>query len=105
VQALDRIYAHLAPGAWVYTNAPIINIPHMVPFHYSGITPMGACMLFLSAGFDIVEVGYWGNLEYIYKIFHSGEWPDWRQSVHDGVLRNEERCAAGFGLLARKPPG
>lgn len=102
LQALNRLYDHMIPGGYIYTNFPTINIPHMTPYHYSGLTPMGAVMLFLSAGFNIIDVGYWGNFEYIQYIFRTGNWPDWRELIHDGIIKNEPMCQVQAWLLCRK---
>lgn len=73
--AMESLYNHLKVGGYLYTTVPTLNIPHMIPFHFWGITPIGLCMLSKSVGFNILECGYWGNLEYINYIFSHSKWP------------------------------
>jgi hypothetical protein len=90
---IQNLYDHLNEGGYLYTTVPTINIPHMVPYHFWGLTPMGLCMLMKSIGFQIVEVGYWGNYDYINKLFNSHLWPDY-QGLNNLVneLNNECQC-------------
>ncbi len=74
--AMENLFNHLRPGGFLYTTVPTINIPHMVPFHFWGITPIGLCMLSKSVGFEVLECGYWGNYKYIEYIFKHNTWPD-----------------------------
>ena len=60
--------------------------------------PMGLAILFKSAGFEVVEMGQWGNKTYITKLFTTHSWPDIYQS---GPL-NEEKNIAQCWILARK---
>ena len=53
--AVENIYKIVKPGGYVFTSVPTLNIPHMTPVHFNGFTPMGLAMLFLSAGFEIVD--------------------------------------------------
>jgi len=39
-----------------------------MPFHFNGLTPSGLAMLFKTANFEIVEIGQWGNYDYISKV-------------------------------------
>ena len=69
----------------MYCNVPVINIPHMTPYHhYSGITPVGLGALVTAAGFKIETLGAWGNKEYILKLFDNLDWPDYRQLLSPG---------------------
>ncbi|UCC94817.1 MAG: methyltransferase domain-containing protein [Candidatus Omnitrophota bacterium] len=77
---LENIYSHMRPGGFIYANVPTINILHMSPEHYyTGYTPVGFGAIFKSVGFEILEMGQWGNLEYIEKLFKTHKWPDYRQ--------------------------
>lgn len=87
--AVDNLYAHLKVGGYLFTSAPTINIPHMMPFHFNGYTPMGLCMLMMSAGFKVINIGFWGNMEYIDFMFRFGTWPNYMQLMHDGKIVNE----------------
>lgn len=72
---MKNLYDHLKPGGYLYTTVPTINTPHVLPFHFWGITPIGLCMLSKSVGFNILECGFWGNLEYVNTILNTGDWP------------------------------
>ena len=71
----------------------------MTPIHYNGYNPMGLALLFLSTGFEIIEIGQWGNYDYISKLFKNHDWPDATQVSHI----NEERNVAQCWILAKKP--
>ena len=102
--AIKNLYDHLKPGGYLYTTVPTVNMPHMLPFHFWGITPLGLCMLSKSVGFDICECGQWGGYSYLGYIFTYGEWPS-----HDvvfnpnGIIENSELCQAQTWVLVQKP--
>ena len=102
--AMKTLYEHLKPGGYLYTTVPTINIPHMLPFHFWGITPLGLCMLSKSVGFDICECGKWGGYSYLGYMFTYGEWPK-----HDvvfnpnGIIENSELCQSQTWILVQKP--
>jgi len=98
--ALKSIYSTVKPGGYVFTSVPTINIPHSTPFHYNGYNPMGLGMLFRTANFNIVEIGQWGNYEYISKLFNSHDWPGYS---HLSSHANEERNVCQCWILAQKP--
>lgn len=63
--AVKNIHSHVKNGGWVYASVPVVSPPHDTPFHfYTGITPTGLGCLFKSAGFEIIDIGCWGNSEY-----------------------------------------
>jgi hypothetical protein len=101
--AIANIFVAMKPGGYVFTSVPTINIPHSTPIHYGGLNPMGLTMLFKSAGFDIVEIGQWGNYEYIQRLFATHSWPDYDALHHGGRVRNEEVNVCQCWILARKP--
>ncbi|MEI6827417.1 MAG: methyltransferase domain-containing protein [Desulfuromonadales bacterium] len=105
VIALQRIKNHLRPGGHVYTCVPTINIPHMMPNHFYGYTPIGLCTLFISCGFEVIELGYWGCEKYIHYIFEHHTWPDYRiLQGSDGLMPANEECnVAQCWILARRP--
>jgi hypothetical protein len=74
----------------------------MMPYHFNGFTPMGLTMLFISAGFEIIEVGQWGNYEYINKLWSSHSWPGFDNLNHNGFVKNEENNVCQCWILARK---
>jgi SAM-dependent methyltransferase len=100
---MKNLFDHLKPGGYLYTTVPTINIPHMVPFHFWGITPIGLCILGKSVGFEICECGFWGNHEYLGHIFTQGGWPN-NNDVFDtnGVIKNNDLCQAQTWVLLQK---
>lgn len=101
---MANLYSHLKPGGYLYTTVPTINIPHMVPIHFWGITPVGLCVLGASVGFDICECGFWGNYEYIQNIFSTGDWP-YNDKVFDrfGKIQHTNLHQAQTWVLLKKP--
>ena len=97
-KVVENIGKNVSPGGYVFTSVPTINIPHSTPFHFTGIYPMGLALMFISAGFEIVETGQWGNCKYITTIFSSHNWPD----VRTTGIKNEERNVAQCWILAKK---
>ncbi len=75
-QAMKQCWDHLRPGGYFFTSVPTTNIPHNTPIHFQEFYPMGLATLGLQAEFDIVEIGFWGNQEYLLKLFSTYEWPD-----------------------------
>ena len=98
-EALKQINNIVKPGGYVFTSVPTINIPHNTPIHFNGFTPMGLAMLFKSANFEIIEIGQWGNLEYITKMFSTHDWPG-----HNALknITNEEKNVCQCWILAKK---
>ena len=100
--AVKNIYEILNPGGYVFTSVPTLNIPHMTPIHYGGFTPMGLAMLFLSNGFEIIEIGQWGNYDYITKLWNTHRWPGYKQLQKNNYISNEERNVCQCWILAKK---
>ncbi len=103
--ALARVLDHLRPGGWFFTSVPTINIPHLVPYHFYGFTPTGLCLLLMSAGFEVVELGWSGSRQYVEHLFSTHTWPDYRDLLGpDGLLpASTERDACQTWALARRP--
>jgi hypothetical protein len=94
---------HLKEGGYMFTSMPTINIPHMLPFHYNGYTPLGLCMLMKSVGLEVVELGYWGNYDYISKLFKTHNWPSYEDLIDkDGNIPNEQNNEVQCWILVRK---
>ena len=74
--AMRNLRSILKPGGFLFTSVPTLNIRHGEPFHFWGMTPMGLCAISKNAGFNIRELGYWGNQIYLEKIFKNNSWPD-----------------------------
>jgi SAM-dependent methyltransferase len=78
VRCLEKIYDHMRPGGILYFNVPANSIPHSTPYHYyTGFTPVGIGAIAMIAGFEILSIGQWGNLEYLNKMQESRKWPDY----------------------------
>ena len=101
--AIKNIFNSLKEGGYVFTSVPTINIPHMTPIHYNGYNPMGLALLFLSCGFEIVEIGQFGNFRYIQHIFANHSWIGYNNINVNGNVENEERNVACCWILARRP--
>lgn len=103
--AVKEIFNAVKEGGYVFTSVPTLNIPHMVPIHFNGFTPMGLAMLFKTNGFDVIEVGQWGNYEYINRLWATHNWPGYNTLEKNGVVENEDRNVCQCWILARKPRG
>ena len=101
--AVKSIYETIKPGGYVFTSVPTLNIPHMMPKHFSGFTPIGLATLFTVCGFDVVEIGQWGNHDYITKLFGEQTWPGYNRLQTNGRVTNEENNACQCWILARRP--
>ena len=101
--AVKNIYNSLKPGGYVFTSVPTLNIPHNTPIHFNGYNPMGLAMLFKSTGFNIIEIGQWGNCDYIQKLFKNQSWPGYIDLNINGTITNEELNVCQCWILARKP--
>ena len=101
-EAIKQIYKIIKPGGYVFTSVPTINIPHSTPIHYAGYNPMGLAVLFKSANFEIIEIGQWGNLDYIKKLFETHFWPDYNSLNINNIIVNEERNVCQCWILAKK---
>lgn len=102
-EAIKEIYEIVKPGGYVFTSVPTINIPHTTPFHFTGFNPMGLAMLFKTANFEIIEIGQWGNYDYIAQLFHKHDWPSYKTLIKNNEITNEERNVCQCWILAKKP--
>ena len=86
-QCFSNIKNHLCDGGYLYLNVPACNVPHSEPFHYFiGFTPMGLAAAAYQAGFKILEIGQWGNLEYMIKLWSRNPgWSDYTQLSNPGL--------------------
>ena len=100
---LKNIFKYLKPGGWFYTNVPACNIPHSTPYHYyMGYTPMGLAAICEDVGFKIKEVGQWGNLEYMIKLWkREPKWCDYKKLTRPGL--NEFETPVITWILVQKP--
>lgn len=101
--SMKNLYNITNEGGYLFTSVPTINIPHMVPFHFNGYTPIGLCMLMKSVGFEILELGYWGNYNYLSQLFLKQDWPSYRDLVDfNGNITNEPQNTAQCWILVKK---
>lgn len=97
--AVSNLRKHMCKGGYIFTSVPTINIPHCLPSHFQHFTPMGLVTLFKLHKFEILEVGYWGNFDYIQKLFSKFEWPD----IFDlSSIDNDPSRHVQCWILARK---
>jgi SAM-dependent methyltransferase len=101
IVAIENIYKHLKKGGLFYTNVPSNNIPHSTPEHYyTGITPVGIGAMVKSAGFEILEIGQWGNKKYLNLMYNKNGWGDISYDSMPG--KNEINCPLITWVLAKK---
>ena len=82
--AVAELYDALAPGGYVWASLPTVSQQHSLPHHFTtGLTPIGIACLFAHAGFEVVEVGQWGNNDYVSQTFELGIFP----TFYDLTLR------------------
>jgi SAM-dependent methyltransferase len=101
-EAMKQIYNIVKPGGYVFTSVPTLNIPHITPFHFNGFTPMGLAILFKTANFEVIEIGQWGNFNYIEKLWKTHSWPGYNELNNNNSVTNEERNVCQCWILARK---
>lgn len=98
ITCLKNIYNHMTDGVLFYANVPVNNIPHNTPEHfYTGLTPVGLGAIIELAGFEIIEIGQWGNYDYLQKIFTSGGC-DYTNAKYN----NEINCPIITWIFAKK---
>lgn len=98
---LKNIYNHMAEDGILYFNVPANNIPHSLPWHYyTGFTSVGIGALVKLAGFTILSIGQWGNVDYMKKLFEMNYWPDYRQFKNPGY--NDIKCPVITWVFAKK---
>ena len=101
VLCLKNIYNHMRPGGILYFNVPTNGIPHSTPFHhYTGFTPAGIGAIVKAAGFEILSIGQWGNLEYLIKAFKTKSFLDYRALKNPGF--NDFGCPIITWIFAIK---
>jgi SAM-dependent methyltransferase len=97
--AMRRVHAHMRKGAYLFTSVPFVNIQHMTPHHFYHFSPTGLLALFHYADFATVELGCWGNLDYITKVFSNYTWPNVYQLA---TIENDPRYTAQCWILVQK---
>lgn len=98
--AMRNLHAHMSAGGYLFTSVPFVNIPHMTPVHFFHFSADGLLVLFHRAGFAVLELGCWGNLDYISKLYKDYTWPDVFQLA---TTKNDPTRPAQCWVLAQKP--
>jgi hypothetical protein len=89
----------MKPGGIVYMNLPSMNMPHSTPLHYyTGFTPVGLGCIFKQAGFEILDIGFWGNSNYYDFVLNKGIWPDYRQMTNYSYEKDKEAITWIFAI-------
>jgi SAM-dependent methyltransferase len=101
IQCLENLYKHMRPGGILYLNVPSNSILHSLPFHFfTGYTPVGVGAVVQAAGFKILSIGQWGNLEYLTKMHSTLSWPEYRELQNPGY--NDLNCPVITWVFAEK---
>jgi hypothetical protein len=86
IECLCGLYNYMKKDGVIYANVPVLNGPHDVPYYYyTGMQPVGLGVIMKLAGFEIMSIGQWGNLEYINILFNRPWWADYRMMKNPGV--------------------
>jgi SAM-dependent methyltransferase len=94
--ALTNLASATRAGGYLWASVPTVSRQHQLPIHFqTGFTPIGLACLLKQSGFDIVEIGQWGNPKYISHLFDLELIP----TIHD--LRRASLRARGFRHVAR----
>ena len=56
---MKRLYDNSQCNGHIFVSVPIYNIPHLLPIHFYGYTPMGMLALFSRSGWTILDMGKW----------------------------------------------
>lgn len=88
---LRNVRRVLRSGGIFYCNVPSFSMAHDTPHHhYMGITPVGLGCIVQQAGFKILDIGFWGNTEYINVMMNNNIWPDFRRVKNYKSEKNKE---------------
>jgi hypothetical protein len=52
-----RLYTNSVCGGHLFVSVPIYNIPHLLPLHFYGYTPMGMITIFFETGWTVLDIG------------------------------------------------
>ena len=103
LRAAMMIFDQVEPGGYVFSSTPVFSRPHGIPIFYQLFTPIGHTMVWARAGFEILEVGFWGNRDY-QTIMSNAEtliWPELKD-LKKPIKNNLDR-AVGSWVLCRRP--
>lgn len=103
IRCLKNIYSHMRKGGIIYINVPTNSILHSQPYHYyTGYTPVGLGVVLKAAGFEILSIGQWGNLEYLTRMQNTYSWPSYDQLNDPGY--NDVKHPVITWIFATKNP-
>jgi hypothetical protein len=104
---LRRLYDNSECGGHIFVSVPIYNIPHLVPLHFYGYTPMGIVTMVLEARWKIMDlgkfqtlkviacfcllIGLWGNREYLIELLRRKSWPTLFDALNEQEKTNYTR--------------
>src|SRR5690606_20589009 len=91
LRVIQEISKVVEKGGYVFTSVPTINIMHCEPNHFQGIYPIQLALLFTRSGFEVVEMGQFGNKNYMFKMFETYGWPDYEAVSEKGRVINDEK--------------
>lgn len=101
--AMEKITEHIKPGGYVFCSAPVNNIPHLMPFYFNNFTPFGLAMLFITFGYEILEVGQYGSQKFIDFMYQKLTWPNYTQMMDEnGFIENDINRPCHCWVLAKK---
>jgi hypothetical protein len=101
--SVKNIYDAMAPGGFFFTSVPYVNKPHMTPIHFYHYTPAGLAVMLHYVGFEVLEIGQFGNLKYTDTVMR-GTWPDYLQMMDEqGNIVNDPDVPAQVWALVKKP--
>jgi SAM-dependent methyltransferase len=94
--ALGNLRSVMSSGGYLWTSVPTVSRQHQLPSHFqTGFTPIGLACLLTQCGFEVVEIGQWGNPKYISHLFDLELIP----TIHD--LRRGSLRARGLSHVVR----
>lgn len=93
----------MRPGGHLFTSAPVQSRPHMTPYHFFTYTPVALALVFVRAGFELVESGQWGNTAYLQILPDHWATPEDLAKIRGGT-RNDPENPVQAWVLMRKPP-
>jgi len=97
---LENMRKKIRMGGYLFTSVPTLNMQHSTPYHFFHYTPMGLAVVLVQAGFEIVEFGQWGNLDYSKKLLTNQRWPEYEHLEHPVV--NDPDQPIGVWALAKR---
>ena len=100
-RALRGLWGRLKPGGFLFASCPALSIPHMEPFHFASFTPTGLAAALEASGFEVAELGLWGNADYARQLFATRAWPSFRDLAQP--VENDPMVPAGVWALAMRP--